>query len=168
MKNRLAKIDAKIWIEYANTPALQREEDQSIMEAFIRRKIKPTILRLRKLNAVRIYLRVIILADIGVENGEYIGHTTLGGNFIAGTDCLHGTAMKPTKTGSDGSVHREHNVAAVAWIIPTNENEYLKAFFLMTYISSVNSYRVELEGIEHFVTYIQYLDRTIWGYNSMV
>jgi len=298
LKNRLAEIDATIWMEDATIPALQREGDQSIMEAFIRRKIKPSILR--KLNAVRIYMRVITLADLVVENGEYIGNTTLGGNFVAGSDwrwpqtpcppkkwfslfrrCIRetfcnrldsrhhhtnsmeldiplgkwfpvkrntwydcyrgkgviykrgetatgesfiqklteqpvqsgfykyecdvnaiplecypmkmtevdegvwtrrpyqmaqqqqqeakppgyvtenthlpGTEMKPKKTGSDGSVLRVHNVAAAAWIIPTNQNEYVKACFLMTNVSSVNSYRAELEGLYRALYHIQYL-----------
>ncbi len=298
LKNRLSEIDATIWIEELRTPSLQREGDQSIMEAFIKRDIKPTILR--KLNAVRIYMRVFTLADLVVENGEYIGNTTLRGDFVAGSDwewprttrppkkwfslfrrCIRetfcnrldsrhhytnsmeldkplgkwypvkrntwfdcyrgkgviykrgesetsgcfiqklteqpaqsgfykydsevdevpiecypmkmtevdegvwtrrpyqmatqqqqeakppgyitenthlpGTAMKPRKTGSDGSVHREKNVAAAAWIIPTSQQEYVKACFLMSNISSVNSYRAELEGIYRALYHIHYL-----------
>ena len=298
LKNRLDEIDATIWIEEARTPAIQREGDQSIMEAFIQRGIKSTILR--QLNAVRIYLRVITLADLVVENGEYIGNTTLGGDFVAGSDwewprttcppkqwfstfrkCIRetfcnrldsrhhytnsmaldkplgkwfpvkrntwydsyrgkgviykrgetangqsllqklteqpaqsgfykyecnveeipidcypmkmteveegmwtrrphqmgqqqkqdakppgyviedthlpGSKINPKKTGSDGSVYRVKDVAAAAWIIPTNENEYVKACFLMTNISSVNSYRAELEGLYRSLYHIHYL-----------
>jgi len=56
-------------------------------------------------------------------------------------------AMRPTKTGSDGSVHQAAKVAAVAWIISTREHEYVKACFLMTENDSMNSYRAELEGM---------------------
>ena len=77
--------------------------------------------------------------------------------YVTENTHLPGSEMKPRKTGSDGSVHREHNVAAAAWIIPTNENEYVKACFLMTNISSVNSYRVELEGLYRALCHIQYL-----------
>ena len=42
---------------------------------------------------------------------------------------LPGSKINPKKTGSDGSVYRVKDVAAAAWIIPTNENEYVKACF---------------------------------------
>jgi hypothetical protein len=65
--------------------------------------------------------------------------------------------MRPSKTGSDGSVHKNENVAAAAWIIPTNEQEFVKACYLMTNVSSVNSYRAELEGVFRSLYHMQYL-----------
>eukprot|EP00986_Skeletonema_menzelii_P021297 scaffold33946_cov485-Skeletonema_menzelii.AAC.1 len=52
----------------------------------------------------------------------------------------------PVKTGSDASVHLAEECAAAAWIIPTTDEEFVKACFLMTNMRSVNSYRAELEG----------------------
>eukprot|EP00986_Skeletonema_menzelii_P020603 scaffold31774_cov400-Skeletonema_menzelii.AAC.1 len=49
LRNRLAEIDASIWIEDAWTPKLQREGDRSIMGEFIKMGYKAT--KLRHLNA---------------------------------------------------------------------------------------------------------------------
>lgn len=47
--------------------------------------------------------------------------------------------------------------AGAAWIIPTNEQEFVKACYLMTNVSSVNSYRAELEGVFRSLYHMQYL-----------
>ena len=97
LRERLAEIDASIWIEKAWTPSLQREGDKSLMEAFLRRNLTPDTLR--KLNAVRIYMRVITLSDIVLEDGATIGHTTCStrGEFIAGSDLHWPPISKPPK-----------------------------------------------------------------------
>jgi len=289
LHDRMSEIDASIWIEEAWVPKLQREGDESIMEAFLERS-SINWQTLRKLNAVRIYLRVITIADLAVGDGVDIGHTTLQGDWRAGSDLkwprqpkppeawfqlfrkhiretfctrldarhnknasmaldiplkrwyevsrntwfesyrsptaiyrrykdVAGTitgkiqlliekpknsgyyryerdvkevpansypmatlaeigegvwsrrpylmhpkqettrkppgyieedtrkpGWRPEKTCSDGSVHQSEGVAAAAYIISDNDEQYVKACYLMTNISSVNSYRAELEG----------------------
>ena len=300
LQERLSEIDASIWIEEAWVPQLQRDRDESLMEAFMERD-GITTADYRKLNAVRIYLRVITIADLADESGTFIGCNALQGDWRAQSDfewpdqprppdkwftlfrrhiretfctrlderhhksnsmdldiplglwnqvprntwfeCyrspnalyrrytdesgqdrvqlmverprrsghyrheqdvdtvplnsypikianeigegvwtrrphimnpapandpkppgyiventhLPTTVMRPSKTGSDGSVHKNENVAAAAWIIPTNEQEFVKACYLMTNVSSVNSYRSELEGVFRSLYHMQYL-----------
>ena len=80
MRNRLAEIGGSLWVEKKWTPKLQREGDQSLMEQFI--KI-PWITRsmLTRVNEVRIYLRVVTIADLADEEGEFIPDGMLCGDW---------------------------------------------------------------------------------------
>jgi len=61
--------------------------------------------------------------------------------------------------GSDGSVHLRDKVAAAAWLITTREDtDHISACFLMSDISSVSSYRAELEGVFRALKHIEYLN----------
>ncbi len=62
--------------------------------------------------------------------------------------------------GSDGSVYIDQEVAACAWVIATDESSAISACFLLTNISSVSSYRSELEGIYRSLLHIQQLGIT--------
>ena len=71
-RDRLRLFNAGIWIEDAWVPPLQRKHDRSLMEEFSR---LPGITKhqLRKVNNVRLlYLRVITIADLANEAGDYI------------------------------------------------------------------------------------------------
>ena len=291
LHDRMQEIDATVWIEEAWTPKLQREHDESIMEAFMERPRMSKDL-LHKLNSVRLYLRVITIADLVSPDGTFIGNLALRGEWRADSElewpdqpkppkkwfdlfrrhirqtfCTRldnrhpagdsmdldvplgkwypvprntwydvylspgalykrtrrndGTSLiqkfeekhrlsgywkyvsdvqelplgsfpidtyetiseylwthrkwapnvdistpKPKPPGyisidthattttpqpkeicSDGSAHPYEEIAAAAWVIATSQDEYIKACFLMTDISSVNAYRSELEGI---------------------
>lgn len=65
--------------------------------------------------------------------------------------------------GSDGSVYLKDKVAACAWVITDSEDSRMTACFLMTNISSVSSYRSELEGIYRSLTHLQHLGITPQG-----
>ena len=70
--------EAGIWVEDAWTPSLQREGDQSIMEAFTQlHGITPR--QLVKVNNVRLYLRVITIADLADEEGTHIRDNMMNG-----------------------------------------------------------------------------------------
>ena len=69
---RLPDIEANIWIEEAWHPELQQENDAVIVELFADVPgVTPR--ELDKCNQVRLYLRVILIADIAHESGG--GHT---------------------------------------------------------------------------------------------
>ena len=49
--------------------------------------------------------------------------------------------------GSDGSVYLANEVAACAWMVAESQDRAMTACFLLTNISSISSYRSELEGM---------------------
>jgi hypothetical protein len=87
VRERLAEMDAGLWIEHAWTPPLQREGDASIMECFAAIP-NITIAQLRHANVVRLYLRVITIADLSDPTGHYIPCGMLTGDWRAGSDLL--------------------------------------------------------------------------------
>ena len=85
LRNRLRSFSAGIWVEDAWQPKLQREHDRSLMEEFSQLH-GITKHQLRKVNGVRLYLRVITIADLANEAGDYICDDMLTGEWTAGTD----------------------------------------------------------------------------------
>jgi hypothetical protein len=85
LRRRLGSMGAFLWIEKKWTPALQRVGDKSLMEAFSE---IPDITQasLRRANAVRLFLRVVSIADITDLGGTFIPADTLDGEWQAGTD----------------------------------------------------------------------------------
>ena len=85
LRHRLHDIQAALWIEKKWTPALQRTGDKSIMEAVLE---IPGITRakLRQVNAVRLYMRVVTIADITDVGGTFIPAGQLDGEWQAGSD----------------------------------------------------------------------------------
>ena len=59
-------------------------------------------------------------------------------------------------SGSDGSVFFQQQVAAAAWLISANQNEYMTACFLLQDSNAVSSYRSELEGVFRVMKQIEY------------
>jgi hypothetical protein len=82
VRKRLQAMKGRIWIERQWTPELQRQNDTSIMRAFI---LIPGITEntLKLLNYVRLYLRVITLADIANEQGNMIPGQRFSGSWQA-------------------------------------------------------------------------------------
>ena len=96
LRERLNGIDASIWIEDAWKPELQREGDKCLMEEFVRMKYTKT--RLRHLNAVRLRMRVITLADLVDVSGKVIDPHILEGSYVATSPLeWHHTADPPQK-----------------------------------------------------------------------
>jgi hypothetical protein len=85
LRTRLSEMKAYLWIEKGWTPKLKREGDASLMEKFSQ---CPHISRamLRKANAVRIYLRVVTIADLADVGGTFIPAGMLTGKWQAGSD----------------------------------------------------------------------------------
>ena len=85
LRHRLRDIQATLWIEKKWTPKLQRSGDKSIMEAVLE---LPGITRakLRQVNAVRLYMRVVTIADITDVGGTFIPAGQLDGKWQAGSD----------------------------------------------------------------------------------
>lgn len=85
IRAQLAGIGASIWIEEAWKPQPHRVHDDFIMDRFTQ---IPGITRkeLRQANAVRMYMRIITIADIADPSGEFIPDDMLTGKWQAGTD----------------------------------------------------------------------------------
>jgi len=87
VRRRLNEIDASLWIEKAWTPHLQRVGDAALMERFLTIK-GITTAQLRRANTVRLYLRVVTIADLCDPTGSYIPGGMLTGDWQAGSDLL--------------------------------------------------------------------------------
>ncbi len=97
IRGRLREMGASLWIEKAWTPALQRIGDESLMARF---SLIPgiTTAHLRQANIVRLYLRVITIADLSDPTGSYIPSGMLSGDWQAGSDLLWPTQPKPPRS----------------------------------------------------------------------
>ena len=87
MRRRLTDIEGTLWIEHAWVPPLQRQRDDSLIERFT---TIPRITRgqLTQANTVRLYLRVITIADLTDPEGSTIPDGMLTGDWQAGSDLL--------------------------------------------------------------------------------
>lgn len=95
LRTRLHEMKAYVWIEKSWTPRLQRDGDRSIMQTFVQ---CPQISRamLKQANAVRLYLRVVTIADLVDVGGSFIPSGMLTGEWTAGTDLKWPYQPKPT------------------------------------------------------------------------
>lgn len=84
-RRRLEEMDASLWVEDAWIPPIQRVGDTSIMGQFLQIPGVKTS-QLRQANTVRLYLRVVTLADICDPTGQYIPSGMLTGDWQAGSD----------------------------------------------------------------------------------
>ncbi|KAL7552549.1 hypothetical protein ACHAWF_016169 [Thalassiosira exigua] len=96
IRNILREIDASLWIEKAWTPSLQRAGDESLMERFATHS-RATKEQLEKLNAVRLYMRVVTVADLADPTGRFIPDGMLIGDWQAGSDLHWPTQELPPK-----------------------------------------------------------------------
>ena len=78
-RGRVEEIEATMWIEKAWAPKLQSGNDRSIMKGFTAIK-GATPVQIREVNAVRLYLRVIIIADLTHPSGGYLPDRMLTGD----------------------------------------------------------------------------------------
>ena len=87
VRRRLDEMEGSLWVEDKWTPSIQRESDASLMKRFSGIEwINQTMLR--KANEVRLYLRVVTIADLADETGRFIPDGMLCGDWQAGSD-LH-------------------------------------------------------------------------------
>lgn len=85
LRHRLIEMKAFLWIENSWTPVLQRIGDKAIMEGFMNIP-NITTAALRQANAVRLYLRIVSLADITDIGGTFIPADMFNGEWQAGSD----------------------------------------------------------------------------------
>ena len=79
----MGEIKENMWIEKTWAPQFQQENDGAIMERFSGiRGATPG--ELKKVNAVRLYIRVITIADLTHPSGGYISDGMLTGDWQAG------------------------------------------------------------------------------------
>ena len=85
LRDRLGEIGAGMWLEGVWTPKLQRDNDRSIMATThaLGTASKPAM---ERINEVRIYLRVITIADLVDATGKFIEADLLSGEWRAGSD----------------------------------------------------------------------------------
>ena len=96
MRRRLSGIDDTVWIEHTWVPSLQRQWDEAIMERFINIS-GITNGQLKQANTVRLYLRVITIADLTNPEGSTIPDGMLTGDWQAGLDILWPDIPHPPK-----------------------------------------------------------------------
>ena len=78
--DRLRLLDGSIWIEDIWTPALQREGDQSIMEAFLHVTAKgATPRKLEMANLCQMWMKVITVSELATVEGRQIPAERLNG-----------------------------------------------------------------------------------------
>jgi hypothetical protein len=80
------------------------------------------------------------------------------GHLVSNT--LSNPRTEMIMVGCDGSVYLDQEVASCAWIIADEDEQTTSACFLLTNISSLSSYRSELEGIYHSLLHIRQLGIT--------
>ena len=85
LRQRMAEIQASLWIEGIWHPQHQREGDRFLMDYFIRIP-GITTAELRKANAVRLYMRVLTISDLADPTGHFIPDGMLTGEWQAGSD----------------------------------------------------------------------------------
>ena len=79
LRERMHKIgQTKLWIEGAWVPELQQENDKSIMEKIIRLK-GITKGELKQVNPVRLWSRVVTVADLANKAGTDIMDNMMNG-----------------------------------------------------------------------------------------
>ena len=87
IRRRLSEIEGSMWIEKAWTPKLQRQGDAALMEEFCRIP-GITAAKLNKANNVRLWLRVVTIADLTNPQGTHIPNGMLDGTWQGGSDLL--------------------------------------------------------------------------------
>ncbi|KAL3762232.1 hypothetical protein ACHAWU_004770 [Discostella pseudostelligera] len=96
VRARLSDIGGSLWVEKAWTPPLQRVGDDSLMARFITIK-GITTAQLKRANAVRLYLRVVTIADLCDPTGTFIPNGMLNGDWQAGSDLQWPFQPQPPK-----------------------------------------------------------------------
>ena len=81
----MREIEAAMWIEKVWALKLQWGNDGALMERFTAIQ-GVTTGELKKVNTVRLYLRVITIADLAHPSGGYISDGMLTGDWQAGSD----------------------------------------------------------------------------------
>ena len=104
MRRRLSDIEGTIWIEHAWVPSLQRQRDESLMARFTTIP-RITIGQLKQANTVRLYLRVITIADLTDPEGSTIPDGMLTGDWQAGSDLLWPDIPCPPNSTGQPSVN---------------------------------------------------------------
>ena len=87
LRDQLAHIRASFWIEDKWVPPHQREHDEFIMDRFLHIP-GITTSELKQANAVRLYLRVLTIADLADPSGRFIPDGNMTGGWQGGSD-LH-------------------------------------------------------------------------------
>ena len=104
MRRRLSDIEGTIWIEHAWVLSLQRQRDESLMARFTTIP-RITIGQLKQANTVRLYLRVITIADLTDPEGSTIPDGMLTGDWQAGSDLLWPDIPCPPNSTGQPSVN---------------------------------------------------------------
>jgi hypothetical protein len=80
--------------------------------------------------------------------------------FVEGTSNTLDRTGKEIKGASDGSMLPEGKVMAAAWLVANDESQFMIASVELHNVSSLSSYRAELEGTFCLLKHIEYLGMT--------
>ena len=96
LRNRMEEIGATFWLEKAWVPKLQLKRDESLMERFVATR-GINVPMLQRANQVRLWLRVITIADLAHVSGKYIADNMMTGEWRAGSNLLWPNVAKPNQ-----------------------------------------------------------------------
>ncbi len=94
LRDQLTHIGGSLWIEEVWSAPLQHEHDEFIMDRFLRIP-GITTAQLHRANAVRLYLRVLTIADLAHPSGTFIPDGNLSGDWQGGSDLHWPLQLKP-------------------------------------------------------------------------
>lgn len=94
IRERLRALEGGIWVEDTWSPSLQRRGDISLMERFLQIKASPA--KYRAANLVRLWLRVITIAELADESGLRIPAERLNGEWQAESTLRWPNATRPS------------------------------------------------------------------------
>lgn len=79
--------------------------------------------------------------------------------LIAPGHILHNNLdrTKPGTGASEGSLFRDYEVMTAGWLIANNDQQMTAAVFVLSSVSSLSSYRSELEGTFRLLKHLEYL-----------
>ena len=98
LRERLRVLGGGVWIDDTWTPQLQRARDQAIMDVFARVKCKgATKRKLFLANKVRMWLRVITVAELADEGGRVIPADRFAGEWRADSTLTWPNSTTPTE-----------------------------------------------------------------------
>ncbi len=98
--------------------------------------------------------------EIWTQRGYNMTHPSTPPMIPPGLTSFNSTRASPTGTlrvGCDASLHPSHRVATCAWVLETSDSTQLHAHANISNISSVTTYRSELEGIYRSLYHIRFL-----------
>jgi hypothetical protein len=139
MRQRLQHMGGKIWLEHQWTPSTLRLNDTSIMSTVLRLNLPNSTLK--KFNYVRLYLRVITIADLADATGAKIPGNRFSGAWQAQSNLTWPEIPTPPKKLL--SIFR--SIIRTAYATTTTSNNTLSVLALRRHLGPWNSQQSHIQ-----------------------